>query len=86
MTVDAGAGGLATDHRWVPQLKHWGLIGSERIQRVALHVQASLIFDILSNNMTGAYSVRSAYNAVMEWCGGGVSWNKPEEEKDTTRV
>jgi hypothetical protein len=44
--------------------------------------------DVLSNNMTGACSVRSAYNvaynAVMDWCGGGVSWNKPEEEKDTT--
>lgn len=64
MTVDAGAGGLATDHRWVPQLKPPGpdWVG----KNAALHVQALLILDVLSNNMTGAYSVRSAYNAVTD--------------------
>lgn len=85
MTVDAGAGGLAIDHRWAPQLKTPGS-GWLGKNPAACCVACAGVVDLRRPVKQYERCVRSAYNAVMDWYGGGVSWNKPEEEKDRTRL
>lgn len=72
ITVDAGAGGLATDHRWVPQLKRPGpdWLGKNLAARCAA---CAGVVDLGRPIEQYDRCVRSAFNAVIDWCGSGVS-------------
>jgi hypothetical protein len=83
ITVDAGAGGLATDHRWVPQLKTPGpdWLGKNPAARCAA---CAGVVDLGHPFKQYDRCVRSAFNAVR------LAWRRCNLEetggKDTTRV
>jgi hypothetical protein len=71
ITVDAGAGGLATDHRWVPQLE---TPGPDRLGKnpAAQCAACAGVVDLGHPLKQYGRCIRSASNAVIDWYGGGV--------------